>query len=441
MRTALRFLSPILLLPGLVSAVEAQEPAIDLAVAREAFEDARRAGEADAGRLWGVDLYGPVYVVEPSSRFVVADRPAPEGGLEEREGVWVGTLPESINPANSAAEWGGTRWTMLVWPTPSLPHASNTLFLHEMFHRVQADVGLPANNPTNAHLDTRDARIWLRLEMRALARALVEEGDARRTAIGDALAFRALRRELYPDAAVDEDALERNEGAAEYTGLVLSGLPEDVLADRAAVGLDARDRSESFARSFAYATGPALGVLLDESGEPWRPDLVDGARFGELLARAYRVEGNAADAESRAAAYGGDRVRREETRREERHLARVADYRARLVEGPVLRLSPDAEFSFSFDPNGAVTLEGLGTVYDSSRVTDVWGVLEVESGGVLFLRNDQGWITGVVVPAVGAADPPTAMEGWTIDLAEGWIVASGDRAGDWVVRKAAAGGS
>jgi hypothetical protein len=436
----MRFSLSCFLLLGLASATTAQETPIDLTEARRAFEAARMASDADGGRLWGVELYGPVFLVEPESRFVAADRVDPEGTLAEREGVWVGTLPESINPANTAIDWSGLRWTMVMWPTPSIPHARNRLLLHEMFHRVQEDVGLPANNPLNAHLDAKDARIWMRLEMRALAEALAHDGDGRLAAIGDALEFRARRRGLFPNAAAEEDALERNEGLSEYTGLVLSGLPVEVLADRAAVGLEQREGSESFSRSFAYATGPAYGVLLDESRKPWREALIDGASFSELLEAAYDVENARAPAEARVPWYDGERVIAIETAREEARIAREAEFRARFVDGPVLRVAPGSEFSFSFDPNDAVNLEGLGTVYGSTRVVDGWGVLEVESGGALFLRNAEGWITGVVVPVpAGVADPPTAGEGWTLDLADGWEIAPGARAGDWIARPTTGG--
>lgn len=420
--------------------VAAQDTPIDLAEARRAFEAARMASDADGGRLWGVELYGPVLLVDSGSRFVAADRAHPEGSLVERDGVWVGTLPKSINPANTAIEWAGLRWTMVMWPAPTIPHARNRLLLHEMFHRVQQDVGLPANNPLNAHLDSKDGRIWLRLEMRALAEALAQDGEGRLAAIGDALAFRARRRALFPKAAAEEDALERNEGMAEYTGLVLSGLPAEVFADRAAVGLEQREGSESFSRSFAYATGPGYGVLLDESGKPWREALVDGASLAELLDEAYEVEAVRAPAEARVAWYNGERVIAIEAAREQERLTREAALRARFVDGPVLRVAPGSEFAFSFDPNDAVNLEGLGTVYGSTRVVDGWGVLEVESGGALFLRNAEGLITGVVVPVPAVvADPPTGGEGWTLDLAAGWELAPDERAGDWVVRPTAAG--
>jgi hypothetical protein len=415
----------------------AQDWPIDLDEARRAFAAAKSASDQDAGRLWGVELYGPVFLVDPGSRFVVADRADPGGALEEREGVWVGTLPEEINPANTAIDWAGLRWTMVLWPTPSVPFARNRLLLHEMFHRVQDEIGLAANNPANAHLDSKDGRIWMRLEMRALAEALVVEGDGRAAAIADALGFRAKRRGLFPQAAAEEDALERNEGMAEYTGLVLGGMPVDVLADRAAVGLEQREGSESLSRSFAYATGPAYGVLLDASGEPWRDRMVAGGSLRELLEDAYRVEPVEA-AETRIGPYNGERVIAIETAREGERLAREAELRGRFVEGPVVRMAPGADFRFSFDPNQAVGLDGVGTVYETARVVDGWGILEVASGGALFLRDDRGWVTGVVVPApAGSTDPPVAGEGWTLDVADGWEVAPGQRPGDWIVRPAA----
>lgn len=430
----------VVVMPLVCGSARAQDGPIDMGEARRAFAAAQSASERDAGRLWGAALYGPLFLVDSDSRFVVADRPDPQGLLREQDGVWAGTLPEQINPANTAIEWAGLRWTMVLWPPPSIPHARNRLLLHELFHRIQQDLGLAAENPPNGHLDTRDGRIWMRLEMRALAEALAQRDGDRAASIRDALDFRAHRRSLFPEAAAEEDALERNEGMAEYTGLVLSGLPPELLADRAAVDLERREGSESFSRSFAYATGPAYGVLLDESGRPWREALGRGAVLGDLLEDAYDTEGPRAPAEGRVALYNGERVVAIETAREAERLAREADLRARFVDGPVLRMVPGAEFSFSFDPNDAVNLEGAGTVYGSARVTDVWGILEVDSGGALFPRNADGWFTGVIVPVpAGAPGPPTSGEGWSLTVAEGWELAPGDRAGDWVLRQRSAG--
>ena len=356
--------------------------------------------------------------------------------LEVRDGVWVGTLPETMIAANTAVEWAGRRWTMVLWPTPPIPHARNRLLLHEMFHRVQDDIGLPAGNPTNSHLDTMDGRIWLRLEMRALARALTHGEAARRAAVEDALAFRDRRRSLFPEGAAQEDALERNEGMAEYTGLVLSGLPRAVLADRSAVALEEREGSASPSRSFAYATGPAYGVLLDAKDPAWRRALVDGASLPDLLAEAYDIMPSARPVEARLEPYAGERLIALEAARESRRQQRLAEFRAGFLEGPTLRMTPGADFRFSFDPNTAVSLDGVGTVYEPVRVVDTWGILEADSA--LLTRNTEGQITGVVVAVPpDVASPPTEGEDWTLALEEGWEVAPGERPGDWIVREIA----
>ena len=58
-----------------------------------------------------------------------------------------------------------------------------------------------------------DGRYWLRLEWRALARALQESGAARVDAVRDALAFRQARRALYAGSAEDERRWRSRKGS------------------------------------------------------------------------------------------------------------------------------------------------------------------------------------------------------------------------------------
>ena len=270
--------------------------------------------------------------------------------------------------------------------------------------------------------------------MRKFLKALIRDGTARQQAIADALGFRARRRALFPDAAADENALELNEGVAEYTGLVLSGLPSSVLADRAAVQLGRYDSRESLGRSFAYASGPAYGILLDARSARWRAGLSAASDLGALLQRAYGVTPTAVDQlETRAAAYDGARVLAEETRREGEREAVVARLKQRFVDGPLLRLPMAGQLDFSFDPNAAQNLPGSGTVYGSAQTSAGWGALRVERGGVLFARQGNA-ITGLVVPAPASAAQPLAGDGWTLQLAPGWALVPGTRAGDWTVK-------
>jgi hypothetical protein len=411
---------------------------IDLTQAHEYMAELATASAMDAGKLWGRPLFGPLLLVDPGTRFVVATQSDSGGTLKASDGLFTGTWPEEKPVANTALQWGGTRWSMIMWPLPGDRYARHRLAFHELFHRIQGELGLEGSDPPNEHLATRDGRIWTRLEWRALAEALIRDGPARRSAVEDALTFRARRRSLFPNAAGEERALELNEGLAEYTGLRMSGLPGKVLADRAAIELSRREQQENFSRSFAYASGPAYGILLDELGNTtWRRSVSRATNLSEQVRTGYRlaVDPRGADAEQRGLRYGSRRVIAEETALAERIAANEARHRAKLVEGPTVTLPVGSRFNYSFNPNQATPLPGTGVVYESSRVSDEWGILTVESGGVLMLRQGSG-ITGVAVPAPrDAVSPPTTGEGWRLELAPGWVVAPASRAGSWEVRR------
>src|SRR5713226_2210476 len=131
-------------------------------------------------------------------------------------------------------------------------------------------------------LDTRDGRLWLQLEWRALAAALTSRGKQRRRAIADALLFRAYRRAIFPQAASEECEMELHEGLAEYTGVKLSGSTNlaQYVVDK---NLKEATSNQTFVRSFAYATGPAYGILLDGTGTNWRKGLKKDDDLGLLL--------------------------------------------------------------------------------------------------------------------------------------------------------------
>ena len=47
-------------------------------------------------------------------------------------------------------------------------------------------------------MDEKEARLWIKLEWKALRKALNTEGEEQQIAIRDALIFRGSNRELYP---------------------------------------------------------------------------------------------------------------------------------------------------------------------------------------------------------------------------------------------------
>src|SRR5256884_7773069 len=98
-----------------------------------------------------------------------------------------------------------------------------------------------------------EGRIWLQMEWRALEHAFWQQGEERKRDVADALYFRNYRRSLFPAADAKEDALEMNEGMAEYTGFKLStSSPEEYAVAVAAWLRAAPTRTPSYGRSFAY---------------------------------------------------------------------------------------------------------------------------------------------------------------------------------------------
>src|SRR5258708_27733157 len=128
-----------------------------------------------------------------------------------------------------------------------------------------------------------------------------------------------------------------NEGLAEYSGTALA--EPSVAARLPHVGKALHDPEQypTFVRSFAYASGPAYGALLDAADGHWRRKLKRTDDLGVLLARASRVKPTATVA---ATAYGAVALTAAEQTREAERQARLRAFQARFVDGPTLALPP-----------------------------------------------------------------------------------------------------
>jgi hypothetical protein len=111
-----------------------------------------------------------------------------------------------------------TRETVASWPA----RTRSEVFLHESFHILEQRLGLVLPIVASEHLESVDGRYWLRLEWRALARALQESGELRALAVREVLAFRQARHTRFPDEVEAERGLDISEGLASYTGTVLA---------------------------------------------------------------------------------------------------------------------------------------------------------------------------------------------------------------------------
>ncbi len=310
----------------------------------------------------------------------------------------------------------------MMLPLPTDPFQRLTLLAHESFHRIQPSLGLSASDAPDPSLDTEAGRLWLRLELRALARALRSSGAIGRQSAADAMLFRTYRDRLCPGTDAMEADMEKQEGLAEYTGVfvALRETGEDI--SREARIVETFEDSNSLARSFGYATGPALGLLLDRYAKGWRGRAASAPSLDSMLISALRVQ-SPHDLEravkERAALYGYSAVATAEQEREERHRAFLRDLTARFLEGPTLDFPAAPEMSRNFNPQNLVPFPPHGTYYPTGTFAANWGKLQVESGGALVAPDNRS----VRVPA--PTDPnarPIRGAGWILQIAPGWTI-------------------
>ena len=134
---------------------------IDQQRAAEAFNHAKTLCEREGGKLWKISLCGPIVIADPATK---PSRPTSRLPRLHGRPLW-----DSLT-----LRWTGAALAGPLFPGRSLV-ASDTgqgqLLIHELFHRIQPQLGLLAPDLPNDHLDTREGRYWMQLEWKALSRA------------------------------------------------------------------------------------------------------------------------------------------------------------------------------------------------------------------------------------------------------------------------------
>jgi hypothetical protein len=144
------------------------------------------------------------------------------------------------------------------------------------------------------------------------------------------------------------------------------------------------EKKPSFVRSFAYASGPAWGAILEMRG---LPATTDPSNVAQALLPVQ------------AEKYGYSALLASEKLRDEKKQALLREFRTRFIDGPVLVL-PLRKFSFEMNPNEALPFETYGTVYPTLTLRDAWGSIVVKRGGALISSD---W-TRLTIPYPAADD-------------------------------------
>ncbi len=420
------------LLPGTASSAAG---IIDLTLARQYYAELKKACDADGGKLWGVQLYGPTMIVDPQTFELVANQADRNKKLTEDNGVFIGKIDPEVGMANTAIDWSGTHWTMVRWDALSNtgPIERTMLLIHESWHRIQNELGIQETVTSNVHLDENEGRLLILLEFRALGRAIQATNSRERAdAISDALTLRKYRQSQFP--ANNENAFERSEGIAEYTGMKLCGAPDSLLGKVVVRKLRSGESIEGLANSFAYYTGPAIGLLLDRFGGDWREKVKNGADLPGLLAAAINWHTPEGEAQQKIAfnAIGGkydvEALRTVILTQNSGQLAK--DIQNRIDKYGKL-IIPNNNLQLTFNPQERlVPYDTIGVIYKTIKLSGDFGVLDVTNG----IIRENNWTYFMLAAPEKLEGNPIMGEGYTLKLNPGWQVVSKAK-GVYLIRK------
>ena len=384
--------------------------------------------------LWNLDLYGPILLINPESRQIYANFPDSAGVLKQDGSIFTGELPTEINIANTAIDWNGRKWAMIRLPVPGNRQERLELVSHELFHRSQPTLGFEMRSPDNDHLDQKDGRVYLRLELAALWQAYTSKTmvDAR-THLTHALIFRKYRYTLFPGAAINENLLELNEGIASYTGIVMSDMDEPELATYFEQKLTDFQHYPTFVRSFAYITTPLYGYILDRTNPRWNLQINKNTNLTDFFTAAFNLS---VPDDARLAVslipdqYESGKIIAEETERENETKHKLAEYKARFITAPHLEIRFE-KMGISFDPRNIIPLEGEGSVYPNLRISDNWGILTVTNGALV----GKNWDKVTVSEPTRISNDKVTGDGWILDLNQGYAVEKVNTGGNYLLKK------
>ena len=347
------------------------------------FENLKKVSDADGGKLWGKALYGPMMFVDVQTRNLVANQQNKENSLEQKGDLFFGQLPEDIIIANTAINYCGEDWTCVIWDGDRDLLTNTHLLIHESWHRIQDEIGLPACGSFNQHLDETEGELLLKLELGILKDLLQNDSKDLTEGLRDAMTVRKYRQTLFPNG--NENQFECHEGMAEYTAFKLLPLDNDnetirkgLVAAAIMKGMD----NNGYSNSFAYLTGPAYGLFLDELIPEWRISIRSGKTIPEVISTEVAIPDTIDNAEIEriSARYGLTEYLGKERSRLEARDKEDAELRARFSESTWLVI-PNNNTHFGFDPNERlVAYDSIGVIYKTMQLKGDFGTIDVKNG-------------------------------------------------------------
>jgi len=358
--------------------------------------------------------------VDNRNRAIYANVADKEENLKPRDGIFTGVLPKERIITNNVIEFGGVRYAMVPLPETEDRYRMITRTVHSLFHSYQDRHGLKPSTFSTRHLNDKNARLYLKLEWKALTYAIGSSGETRNQAIRDALVFRGARRELFPEAITDENRFENYEGLTTFTYIKLCTSGPEELRKRILEYLDRIYQNNSYAWGYGFVHGALYATLLNDKDFDFKQIQQSDFDLGKAALEAYNVtlpEVCRDVAGSLAMNYDIQAIRAEESEREEMINENTRRIVTTFNEKPVVTITMESP-NFSFEPEDINFLDTLGTLYERLRVSDNWGRLAVDEGGAL-LTNDLHTLR-VTAKDIVVDKNHLSGAGWHLVLNDGW---------------------
>jgi len=359
------------------------------AKAKEYFRKIEAACNRENGNIWGKNLYGPVMFVDRETRKILANTTDKNGILKEKDGIYTGTFPRERVINNIPVEFGGTLYAMVPLPNEEDEFRIITRTIHSLFHRFQESIGFTSSGFNTTNMDEKNARLWIKLEWKALRKAIDSEGPEQQVAIRDALVFRGSNHELYLNFTGDEIRFETYEGLTTFTYLMITTNSPEEYKTRLLEYLDRIYSFQSYARSYGNIHGALYATLMHQKGFDFTTIDSENVDLGKIVKELYDIELPLVCrdvAGSLALNYDIETVQEEESKREQEIRERMDRLVSTFTEKPVVYFELESPY-FDFEPEDIRPLGQHGTLYSKMRISDNWGKLTVEKGGCLVSNN------------------------------------------------------
>lgn len=410
-----------------------QSKSVNLDSISNHFEEIKNATK-QGFEVWNKDLYGSIILVDPKTRQMYSNESNAANSLKPQKDIYVGTLPDSINIANTSMQWDGKTWAMIMLPLPKGHYERINLLAHELFHKAQSSLGFVQSNKDSNHLDQKEGRIYLRLELEALKKAVLSDSQKdQKRHLTNALIFRKYRNIIFPESATIENQLELNEGIAEYTGFIISGRDKEQVKKHFMSTTDAFVLNPTYVRSFAYNTIPVYGYLLSLKEKYWNRQVAANTNLTDFFIEHIDIKmptNLKAAVEKITKDYNGDSIFTEEQIRENKIKKQITEYQSKLIEQPHLEITFE-KMNVSFDPRNILPIGDKGTVYPNIRVTDNWGILKVENGALMSPNWDK---IAISVPTK-IEEQKVEGDGWILQLKSNYIIKKDEKTNNYSLIK------